>query len=193
MFKPVRYAAALAAALVVACAPVAEPIIAPVPEGAAGATAPRPLVQPVTPPPEYQQAVAQRGTRSATGAPGGRYWQQGVRYNIEATLEPESRLLTGRERIVYRNRSPDTLPYVVFNLYQNLFNTVTGGLNLTRIAAGGQTLAEFSEQQTATVLAGGRAEAGYFVRGTLGRVYLPRPLAPGDSTVFEVEWNFRVP
>jgi hypothetical protein len=192
LIKPVRYAVALAAVLVSACAPVAEPIIAPVPEGAAGATAPRPLVQPVQPPQEYTRAV-QGNSRSANGAPGSRYWQQGVRYNIEASLDPETRQLTGRERIVYRNRSPNTLPYVVFNLYQNLFRTATGGLNLTRLAVGGQALTEFTEQATATVLAGGPAQPGYFVRGTLGRVYLPRPLAPGDSTVFEVEWNFRVP
>jgi hypothetical protein len=187
--------AALAAVLVWGCAPVAEPIVAPVPQGAAGDSAPRPLVLPVTPPLEFQQAV-QRGTRTATGQPGPRYWQQRVRYSIEAELDPASERLTGRERLVYHNRSPDTLPYVVFNLYQNLFRGGqfnTGGLTLTRLAAQGQNLRQFSQAETDVIRGGGQASPGYFVIGTLGRVYLPRALAPGDSAVFEIEWNFRVP
>ena len=113
-------AALLGAALAAACGPAAEPIVAPVPRGAAADTAPRPLLQPVQTPPEFQQAV-QRGTRTTSGAPGARYWQNRVRYSIDATLVPDSVKITGRERIVFTNRSPDALRFVVVNLYQNLF------------------------------------------------------------------------
>jgi hypothetical protein len=34
---------------------------------------------------------------------------------------------------------------------------------------------------------------GYLTTGTLSRVLLPSPIAAGDSAVFEVDWNFRVP
>ena len=34
---------------------------------------------------------------------------------------------------------------------------------------------------------------GWFENGTLGRLYLPRPIASGDSAVFEIDWNYRVP
>jgi len=95
-------AALLGAAFVSACGPSAEPIVAPVPRGAAADTAPRPLLQPVQVPPEFQQAI-QRGTRTATGAPGPRYWQNRVRYTIDATLIPDSVKVTGRERIVFTN------------------------------------------------------------------------------------------
>jgi len=189
------YPAALVAVVVAAaCAPVAEPLIAPVPQGAAGETAPRPLLQPAAPTPEFSQAL-QRGTRSATGAPGPRYWQQRVRYNITAELDPNARLLTGRERIVYHNRSPDALPFVVFNLYQNLFRGAGGmtGLTLSRVAVGGQAITQYTAAQREQVLAGNVPGPGWFENGTLGRVYLPRPLASGDSATFEVEWSFRVP
>jgi hypothetical protein len=199
--KLVRSLAALGAAvfLAQACAPVAEPLIAPVPSGAAGDTAPRPLVRPLQLPPEYQQAVS-RGTRTATGQPGPRYWQQGVRYAIDAELNPQTRELRGRERVVYRNNSPDSLRAVVLNLYQNLFRA-TGvgegardlGLNLQRVAAQGQTLPLITEAQLEDARRSGRQPPGYSVQGTLGRVYLPRTLASGDSAVFEFEWSFRVP
>jgi hypothetical protein len=192
LFKHVRLAAAVAVVFVSACAPVAEPIIAPVPQGAAGDSAPRPFLQPVQPEAGYTQAV-QRGTRTATGQPGQRYWQQRVRYAIDASIDPSTNQLTGRERIVYHNRSPNALPFVVFNLYQNLFRSATGGLNLTRVAVQGQALTAMTQEQIEQVRAGLRQPSGYAVEGTLGRMYLPRPLAAGDSAVFEIEWSYRVP
>jgi hypothetical protein len=186
-------AALLGAVLVLAsCGPAAEPIVAPVPRGAAADSAPRPLLQPVQAPPEYQQAV-QRGTRSTTGAPGPRYWQNHVRYSIEATVIPDSVKVTGRERVVYTNHSPDALRFVVLNLYQNLFRQLTGGLLLTRVAAQGQPMPRLQAAQIEQNLAAVNVTPGWFENGTLGRIYLPRPIAPGDSAVFEFVWNFRVP
>ncbi|HSU14232.1 M1 family metallopeptidase [Longimicrobium sp.] len=186
------YSAALLGAVLSACAPVAEPIVAPVPRGAAGDTAARPLLQPVPVIPEYMAAV-QRGTRGTTGAPGPRYWQQRQRYSIQARVAPDSLRVSGRERVVYFNHSPDALRFVVLNLYQNLFRNVTGGLTMTRVAAQGQTLARLSSMQVEQNLAAVNVAAGWFENGSLGRIYLPRPLAPGDSAVFEFEWSFRVP
>jgi Peptidase family M1 domain len=195
-----RFPAALFAALFVAgaCAPVAEPIIAPVPQGAAGDTAPRPLLQPVPVTQEFQAAIRE-GTRTATGQPGARYWQQRVRYVIEAELDPRTTLLTGRERVYYRNNSPDTLRVVAVNLYQNLFRGVNAGtegplgLNLTRVAFQGQPVPTLTRQQVEGNLVGGRITPGLAAESSLGRIYLPRPIAPGDSAVFEFDWNYRVP
>jgi peptidase M1-like protein len=188
----VHAAALFGAVLASACAPVAEPIVAPVPRGAAGDTAARPLLQPVPVIPEFAAAI-QRGTRSATGAPGPRYWEQRQRYNIEARVAPDSLKVSGRERVVYFNRSPDALRFVVLNLYQNLFRGLTGGLNMTRVAAEGQAMQRLTAAQIEQNLAGVNVTAGWFENGSLGRIYLPRPLASGDSAVFEFEWSFRVP
>ncbi|HEX8242333.1 MAG TPA: M1 family metallopeptidase, partial [Longimicrobium sp.] len=142
------------------------------------------------------------GTRTATGQPGPHYWQQSVAYRIRAELDPQSTLLRGSERIVYRNRSPDALATVVLNLYQNIYTENaarnrrapnTGGVTLERVVAQGTTLAE---RPAATVGVRQVAESppvGYAVEGTLARLVLPRPIAPGDSAVFEIDWHQRVP
>jgi len=55
------------------------------------------------------------------------YWQQFVHYKIDVTLDPEKHLLTGKETVLYRNNSPDTLHKIYFHLYPNAYkdeNTV---------------------------------------------------------------------
>src|SRR5216117_157039 len=60
-------------------------------------------------------------TRSASGAPGPRYWQQRADYTLEATLDTGTNVLRGQGRIYYVNHSPETLDYVWVQLDQNLF------------------------------------------------------------------------
>ncbi len=59
--------------------------------------------------------------RTASGAPSHEYWQQRADYRIEACLDEQARLLTGRETITYTNGSPDTLALVWLQLDQNRF------------------------------------------------------------------------
>jgi hypothetical protein len=197
----IKRAAVLAALILGACAPNGEPIVAPLPQGAALDTAGRPYLRPVVPDEGYVAAV-RANTRSQTGAPGARYWQQGVRYSIQASLDPSSRRVTGTERIVYHNRSPNELRQVVFNLYQNLFTEEftgrnspanTGGITLTRFIYNGQAVGPLTQQQFEANQRESRVSTGYLTTGTLSRVLLPSPIAAGDSAVFEVDWNFRVP
>ncbi len=201
MLIPARRTALLAVLFMSACAPVSEPIVAPLPQGAALDTAGRPYLRAAEPTQEYAAALA-AGTRSATGAPGPRYWQQRVRYDIQAELDPQERRVTASERIVYRNNSPRELPQVIFNLYQNLFaenlrgrnNPLnTGGFNITRFAFNGDSLAPLTQSQYESNQRESRQSVGIITTGTLARVLLPRPIAPGDSAVFEIAWNFRVP
>ena len=48
-------------------------------------------------------------TRSLDGRPGINYWQNGANYNISIGFDPKTRLVEGKERIIYSNNSPDTL------------------------------------------------------------------------------------
>src|SRR5688500_7395988 len=50
--------------------------------------------------------------RNASGAPGHRYWQQQVDYDIDVSLDEARRTLTGREAVTYTNNSPDALGYL---------------------------------------------------------------------------------
>jgi hypothetical protein len=122
--------------------------------------------------------------------PGPNYWQQFARYRIDAELVPATSQVTGRESVRYFNRSPDTLRTVWVFLNQNLFaptsprnveTPVTGGMEILRISAAGQTLARRD------------TGAGYSVNATLLRVALPRALGPHDSLDLDIAWAFQLP
>ncbi|SKA43798.1 hypothetical protein SAMN04488128_106258 [Chitinophaga eiseniae] len=63
----------------------------------------------------------EKQTRSESGAPGPRYWQNKAGYDIRVKFEPATNLVSGSETIVYTNNSPDTLRYLNFKLFANLF------------------------------------------------------------------------
>src|SRR3954462_6953332 len=79
----------------------------------------RPLPYPVFETNAFARAVA-RGTRTRTGEPGAKYWQQFARYRIDAELVPTTSQVNGRETVRYFNRSPDTLATIWIYLNQNL-------------------------------------------------------------------------
>ncbi len=79
----------------------------------------RPIPGPVVPPRFFRQAL-ERGTRTEDGRPGPEYWQNHAVYDIEASLDPETGILEGRETIRYFNRAPGDVRFVVLNLYQNI-------------------------------------------------------------------------
>ncbi|HEY0036649.1 MAG TPA: M1 family metallopeptidase [Longimicrobium sp.] len=156
------------------------------------ATVRRPVPNPVMVPREFQRATA-RGTRTTTGAPGTRYWQQRADYRIRATVDAAARTLTGSETITYHNRSPDTLRVVWLQLMQNVHQAeaprnepaeVTGGYRFTRVAAGGQAV------QPAEDL---RSGSGYAVDFTRMAIRPASPLLPGDSLRLELDWSYKIP
>src|ERR1700759_5043545 len=57
--------------------------------------------------------------RTASGAPGPKYWQQRCDYDINAKLDEDKLLLTGSETITYFNNSPDELTYLWLQLDEN--------------------------------------------------------------------------
>lgn len=71
--------------------------------------------------------------RTASGAPGYRYWQQRADYVIDVELDEANRRIIGRETITYRNNSPDALTYLWLQLDQNIFRKDSDA-NLTRTA-----------------------------------------------------------
>lgn len=62
-----------------------------------------------------------RQTRSHSGAPGSKYWQNKAGYDIQVNFDPATNRVAGTETIQYTNNSPDTLYSVNFKLFPNLF------------------------------------------------------------------------
>ncbi|HVF98078.1 MAG TPA: hypothetical protein VM871_12180, partial [Flavisolibacter sp.] len=62
--------------------------------------------------------------RTASGAPGPKYWQQRADYDIKATLDEANLKLTGTETVTYFNQSPDALEYLWIQLDENQHSNV---------------------------------------------------------------------
>src|ERR1700760_1606189 len=62
--------------------------------------------------------------RTASGAPGPKYWQQRCDYDIKATLDENIQKLTGSEVVTYYNNSPDVLTYLWLQLDENEHSSV---------------------------------------------------------------------
>jgi hypothetical protein len=167
--------------------------------GAGAARLERPIPYRLLESPGFQRAVA-RGTRTRSGHPGPRYWQQWARYTLAADYDPLTGGLGGRGTVRYFNRSPDSLPAVFVHVYANLFGPDAlrnrrvpdvGTVTFSRVAAQGQVLSSLQPGPGGPPPAG-RA-AGYRVDGTVMRIALPRPLLPGDSLELEFAWRYTVP
>ena len=59
--------------------------------------------------------------RTASGAPGHKYWQQRADYDIDVELDDQNQKIIGRASITYHNNSPDTLTYLWLQLDQNIW------------------------------------------------------------------------
>lgn len=141
--------------------------------------------------------------RSASGAPGARYWQNRADYTLKATLDTAGKMVTGQMTLRYRNNSPDTLKFVWLQTEQNAFRN--NSLNSyifpenSRFGARGFN-GGYTFTQLAQVLApaGGKGAAKKIElerrpNETLMRVDLAQPLAPGKTAVLEAAWSFPVP
>ncbi|MFM7134488.1 MAG: aminopeptidase, partial [Planctomycetota bacterium] len=142
--------------------------------------------------------------RTASGAPGARYWQQQADHDIEVTLDPLRAELSGRQRVTYHNRSPDELRYLWVQLDQNRFRRDSLGERsepAPDLDAGvdARTLRQIVEQhdweggyrEVVVTDDAGRPLVATEV-DTMLRIDLPEPLAPGASLSFRMSWRFDV-
>src|SRR5215216_6139866 len=59
--------------------------------------------------------------RTASGAPGNKYWQNRADYVIDVDLDEVNHRITGKETITYHNNSPDALAYLWLQIDPNIF------------------------------------------------------------------------
>ncbi len=160
--------------------------------------------------PEWKGKFEQLGTllptpnqyRTASGSPGENYWQQKVDYKIQVTLDDVNQQISGQAGISYYNNSPHELPYLWFQLDQNIrkneskkSKTSSGGMpeNVTPLQ-----LNEYANEE----LTGGYnlewvrtatgADLSYTINETMMRVDLPKPLQPGQSIGIWIAWNYKI-
>ncbi|HZD03973.1 MAG TPA: hypothetical protein VE173_03620, partial [Longimicrobiales bacterium] len=141
-------------------------------------------------PPLAFRAAVEAGTRSTDGRPGRGHWSNRADYRIDATLDPASALLSGRETVTYHNRSPDALDRILFHLDQNVYAPgarrnrrvpVTGGVELGEVRVDGRDVRPR------------HPGSGYYETLTLLEIPLPSALEPGGTATLELQWSFTVP
>ncbi len=142
-------------------------------------------------------------TRSASGAPGGVYWQQKADYVMDIQLDDTNQKITGKESITYHNQSPDALTYLWLQLDQNQkaedsdsYTTQTGSLD-SRVTAGQLTRMERKPAvepgyHIIKVTDAKGASLPFTINKTMMRVDLPQPIPAGGDYSLKVEWWYNI-
>lgn len=141
--------------------------------------------------------------RTASGAPGHKYWQQRADYDLKIELDDVNQSITGSETVTYYNNSPDALSYLWMQVDANLFAansdttlTATAIPDLNRMTYGmaaGQMRDPFDGSiKIDSVKDSTGKTLPHTVVKTMMRIDLPKPLAAGQSYTFSVAWNYRI-
>ena len=141
--------------------------------------------------------------RTASGAPGPKYWQQRVDYDISCELDEPNRRLNGKETITYFNNSPDVLTYLWLQLDENQHSSKnnagyesSSSMSKNISAEGidrmqGKRDKEYGDNiLKVTTLTG--APLNYTIQKTMMRIDLPQALKPGQKFIFKVDWNYNL-
>jgi len=142
---------------------------------------------------DYQNPVNRY--RSADGRPGPDYWQNRADYEIHATLDPQSKTLTGTETITYTNNSPKPLDYLWLHLDQNLYRTDARG-NFSGDSAPKADEHTEGDVITSVEVVGdhGTVKAAHLISDTRMRVDLPQPVAAdGGKVRVRIAWHYTIP
>jgi len=146
--------------------------------------------------------------RTASGAPGHKYYQQKADYVIDITLDDENQKITGKETITYKNNSPDQLDYLWIQLDQNM-RARDSDTKLTA-TTGGRGAADFNDKKVSfkelailhNDFDGGfkleyvKSSAGkdlkYTINKTMMRIDLPKPLVAGGTISIKIGWWYNI-
>jgi hypothetical protein len=142
--------------------------------------------------------------RTASGAPGPKYWQQRADYDIKASIDEKNLILHGAETVTYFNNSPDVLTYIWLQLDENEHSSVKNagypdGSTLGR-GMSPSTIDKLAEEKTDNGLGDNILKVTdalgknlkYTVNKTMMRIELPASLKPGQKFVFKVDWNYKI-
>ena len=143
-------------------------------------------------------------TRSASGQPGEKYWQNRADYQLTANLNDKTSEIIGTETLTYTNNSPDKLSFLWMNVDQNLFKTDSRGnavipVNGSRNGARGEKFDGGHKIKSVKIVSviGGKTvekEAKFEINDTRMKIILPQDLnANGASLKVKIEFSYISP
>jgi hypothetical protein len=141
----------------------------------------------------FSPALAQNNTS---------YWQQHVDYAMEIDMDVETFTYNGKQTAVYTNNSPDVLDRIFYHLHFNAFQPGSDMDIRSRTIVDpdsrvGDRISKLSPSEIGyikpTMLTQDGLPLNYVVAGTVLEVSLRKPIQPGESTTFYMEWDAQVP
>lgn len=127
------------------------------------------------------------------------YWQQKLAYTIDVTLNDQDKTLTGAEKIVYKNNSPQTLDFIWFHIWANAYKDKNTAL-FQQLRKDREHKKKISTYQTGYVeglqfKVNGQSAAteAHPVHIDVLKLKLPSPLKPGDSAVISTDFKVKLP
>ncbi|MBK9272240.1 MAG: M1 family metallopeptidase [Saprospiraceae bacterium] len=129
-------------------------------------------------------------------------WQIGVQYKMNIQLDDQRHLLTGNQILTIYNESPDTLKELWYHLYYNAFQP---GSDMDvrsrslpdpdprvkdRISLLGSTEIGFQKIKKLTIK---ERNQDFEIDGTIMKVDLDIPVAPGDSIIVVLDFEAQIP
>src|SRR6478672_889709 len=151
---------------------------------------------------------------SAVFSPNTNYWQQKVDYKMEVAMDVKTYQYHGKQELVYTNNSPDTLRKVFYHLYNNAFQPGSemdmrlqsikdpDGRMVTKTKEGDKTITqsriaklqpnEIGYLHISNFKQDGAATPIKEVE-TILEVNLSKPILPGKSTTFTLDFDGQVP
>ncbi|MBP9080095.1 MAG: M1 family metallopeptidase [Flavobacteriales bacterium] len=139
---------------------------------------------PLHPPNTFRQADNPYYWKNSPPRPG--YWQQDVHYNMNVRLDEVGNLAQGTVELTYWNNSPDTLREAFFHLYANAAQPDS---YLAQLSGRGNKPVEQQRGTRVPSMTMDGLQARLELDNTILRVTLPRPLLPGESTVFKYDFT----
>ena len=134
------------------------------------------------------------------------YWQQRADYTMNVTMDVQSFLYHGDQKLEYTNNSPDTLNRVFYHLYFNAFQPGSEmDLRLQNIEDPDGRMAVDGKSRIATLkpdeigylrpksLTQDGTPVSFAIEETILVVTLNKPLYPGEKTILEMTFEGQVP
>jgi peptidase M1-like protein len=127
----------------------------------------------------------QNETRSLTGAPGKNYWQNKGVYDINETIHPDTKSISGTEKIVYSNNSTDTLKTIAIRFVNNIHKPQSprSGFYSPDFLDSGLHISSFKIDGVVYDI----NSAGW---STVNPVKLKSAMLPHSTATLEIEWAY---
>lgn len=129
-------------------------------------------------------------------------WQQHAVYEMDIDVDAENNQYAGKQTLTYTNNSPDTLHRTFYHLYFNAFQPGSQ-MDVRSLTIAdpdrrvGDRISKLKEDEIGyirpTMLTQDGMPLTYEVVGTVLEVALAKPILPGATSVFKMEWDAQVP